>query len=89
MRIRILFEGFAGRQYDAGDARSALQTALAELDAGDRGRRDRFTELMNIGGACRFFGLKQLCARLQVTSGGALSPSWPRRGVGPRRSLHR
>ena len=35
---------------------------------------DHLTEIMNIGGACRFFGLKQLCARLQVTSGGAPQP---------------
>ena len=40
----------------------------------DRGHRDHYTEIMNIGGACRFFGLKQLCARLQVTSGGAPQP---------------
>ena len=43
MRLSILFEGFAGRQHDAGDVRSALQTALAEFDADDRGRCDHFT----------------------------------------------
>ena len=82
MRLSILFEGFAGRRYDAGDVRSALQTALAEFDADDRGRRHHLTEIMNIGGASRFFGLKQLCERLQVTRGDPLSPSKPRRGVG-------
>ena len=63
-RLSIIFEGVAGRRYAAEDVRSALQTALAELDADDRGHRD------HIGG----FGLKQLCARLQVTSGGAPQP---------------
>ena len=93
MRISILFEGFAGRQYDAGDVRSALQTVLAEFDADDRGRSDHLTEIMNIGGACsRFFGLKQLCARLLVTSGGAPQPvmakaAKAKAGVGLRRSL--
>ena len=74
MRISNLFSGFAGRPYDAGDVRSALQTALAEYQADDGGHRDDDAEIMNIGGACRFFGLKQLCARLQVTSGGAPQP---------------
>ena len=32
------------------------------------------TEIANIGGAGRFFGLKQLCKRLRVTSGGAPQP---------------
>ena len=82
MRLSILFEGFAGRQYDASDVRSALQTVLAEYDADDGGRPAHFTEIMNIGGASRFFGLKQLCERLQVTRGDPLSPSKPRRGVG-------
>ena len=65
----------AGRQYDAGDVHSALHTALAEFDADDSSRC-HYTEIMNIGGASsRFFGLKQLCTRLQVTSGGAPQPA--------------
>ena len=38
MRLSLLFQGFAGRQYDAGAVRSALHTALAEFDADDSGR---------------------------------------------------
>ena len=49
-RLSILFKGFAGRQYDAGDARSALQTVLAEFDADDRGRRHQLTEIMKTAG---------------------------------------
>ena len=49
-------------------------TVLAELDAGGRGHCNHLTEIMNLDGACRFFGLKQLCARLHVTSGGAPQP---------------
>ena len=75
MRLSLLFpQGFAGRQYDAGDVHSSLHTALAEFDAADSGRCSHYTEIMNIGGASRFFGLKQLCTRLQVTSGGAPQP---------------
>ena len=65
MRISILVEGFAGRQYDAGDVHSALHTALTEFDAADSGRCSHYTEIMNIGGASRFFGLKQPCSRLE------------------------
>ena len=51
MRISIRFEGFAGRQYDAGDVHSALHTALAEFNAPDSGRCSHYTEIMNTGGA--------------------------------------
>ena len=86
-RLSILFEGFSGRQYAAGDVRSALQTALAELDADDSSRRHHLDAIRNIGGAGRFFGLKQLCKRLGVTSGGAPKPVRAKARGGPLQEL--
>ena len=51
----------------------------AGADAGfDQELRQQYQKILNIGGDCRFFGLRQLCSRLRVTTvtqGGASKPT--------------
>jgi len=80
MRLSVLFTGFAKKNYTADDLYSAFDTVLTEFgvdmgDVFDKELREQYSDITTICGSCRFFGLKQLCARLRITRGGASEPA--------------
>ena len=72
MRLSFLFTRFAEKNYVTDDLNSALRTVLTDFgvemgDEFDQDLRKQYSDIIAIGGSCRFFGLKQRCARLRTT----------------------